>query len=771
MYRRALALDPRRWLAYVNLLELMADSPERWQRRDEILAFLDRAHAALREDPHGRFSVLRGRGRAGAQRGPAGRGPPPPRAAARRRAGPAAAQAGQRHPAGHRGGRTRAGPGRLARGGRCRPRRPPRCAGPRSTCWTGAPPWPSTGQRAHRPAPHRQRRPLPARARAGGAGPPRRGPARAADAAAAAALARRGLAAARHHPGRTRRRAGGRTGRRGPAQGAGPRAVLARPARAAPEAGHQARRQGRAPRPPRQPPPRRGRRPCSTRRSAGSRSDVPADGPDGAGQALADSPGLRRGGRLAVLARRRRCRRRRCRRCGTTARGWPAWPPSCCKIRHDEDVLPAGARPGWIGRWPWARSRRASSGRCCAPARRHRGRAGRSDGLRRIGGGARPAGRGARAAPTLEPALREGDAGGLGAPAAAGRPARRGGAHAGGPLPRGAVGRVADRARPHRRVPGAHRRGARLPPQGAGRRPRSPSARTALDRIARIAARTPPDGAPTLPRRWPSELQAPGAPASRPPSGRWPGRPPRGTLGRGGGAGRAFPARGRRRRSPARRGGPRAVGLRGQADEPAGGAGRPACGPGWWWPGWRLAAGGAAAGAPAARAVGGGRPGPRARPLSRGGAGGGRDPPRRAQAPGERARHAGRARRARATEVARALLRADPHLGGGGDRIRAAAAGRRRRRGVGAPACPRAGVRAAARARWPGPKRCCRMAGPRPTGARAAGARPRCCASSTARPWRRCWRWPPARGWIPRRWPPGCAPLGRGGRRSAGGRR
>ncbi len=58
MYRQAIALDPRRWLAYVNLLELMTDSPERWQRREEIFTFIDRAMLALREDPHGRYSVL-----------------------------------------------------------------------------------------------------------------------------------------------------------------------------------------------------------------------------------------------------------------------------------------------------------------------------------------------------------------------------------------------------------------------------------------------------------------------------------------------------------------------------------------------------------------------------------------------------------------------------------------------------------------------------------------------------------------------------------------
>ena len=56
-YRRALGLDARRWLVYVNLLDLHADSPDRWQRRDEVLALVDRACWPLREDAYGWQSV------------------------------------------------------------------------------------------------------------------------------------------------------------------------------------------------------------------------------------------------------------------------------------------------------------------------------------------------------------------------------------------------------------------------------------------------------------------------------------------------------------------------------------------------------------------------------------------------------------------------------------------------------------------------------------------------------------------------------------------
>jgi tetratricopeptide (TPR) repeat protein len=53
-YRRALALEPRRQLAYANLAELVAQSPERWQRRDEIIALLEKGQTALRDDVPGR---------------------------------------------------------------------------------------------------------------------------------------------------------------------------------------------------------------------------------------------------------------------------------------------------------------------------------------------------------------------------------------------------------------------------------------------------------------------------------------------------------------------------------------------------------------------------------------------------------------------------------------------------------------------------------------------------------------------------------------------
>jgi tetratricopeptide (TPR) repeat protein len=53
-YRRALALDPRGWLAFANLAELVAQSPDRWQRRVEVMALLERGQAAARDDERGR---------------------------------------------------------------------------------------------------------------------------------------------------------------------------------------------------------------------------------------------------------------------------------------------------------------------------------------------------------------------------------------------------------------------------------------------------------------------------------------------------------------------------------------------------------------------------------------------------------------------------------------------------------------------------------------------------------------------------------------------
>jgi tetratricopeptide (TPR) repeat protein/signal transduction histidine kinase len=57
MYRRALTLDPKRWYAYVNLLDLLAESPERWHRRDELLALVERGLQQLSADAHGRQRV------------------------------------------------------------------------------------------------------------------------------------------------------------------------------------------------------------------------------------------------------------------------------------------------------------------------------------------------------------------------------------------------------------------------------------------------------------------------------------------------------------------------------------------------------------------------------------------------------------------------------------------------------------------------------------------------------------------------------------------
>lgn len=57
LYRTALDRDPRRALAYANLAELIGQSPERWQRQDEILGLLKKAVALLRDDAHGRVVV------------------------------------------------------------------------------------------------------------------------------------------------------------------------------------------------------------------------------------------------------------------------------------------------------------------------------------------------------------------------------------------------------------------------------------------------------------------------------------------------------------------------------------------------------------------------------------------------------------------------------------------------------------------------------------------------------------------------------------------
>jgi tetratricopeptide (TPR) repeat protein len=56
--RAAIEKDPRRFYAYVNLADLLADDPSRWERRDAIVAFLDKGLAALKDDRKGRFNLL-----------------------------------------------------------------------------------------------------------------------------------------------------------------------------------------------------------------------------------------------------------------------------------------------------------------------------------------------------------------------------------------------------------------------------------------------------------------------------------------------------------------------------------------------------------------------------------------------------------------------------------------------------------------------------------------------------------------------------------------
>jgi tetratricopeptide (TPR) repeat protein len=58
--RGAIDKDPHRYYAYLNLAELLAEDPARWERRDAIVAFLDKGLEALKEDRKGRFNLLLG---------------------------------------------------------------------------------------------------------------------------------------------------------------------------------------------------------------------------------------------------------------------------------------------------------------------------------------------------------------------------------------------------------------------------------------------------------------------------------------------------------------------------------------------------------------------------------------------------------------------------------------------------------------------------------------------------------------------------------------
>jgi Flp pilus assembly protein TadD len=56
--RAAIEKDPRRFYAYVNLADLLADDPARWDRPGAIVADLEKGLAALKDDRKGRFNVL-----------------------------------------------------------------------------------------------------------------------------------------------------------------------------------------------------------------------------------------------------------------------------------------------------------------------------------------------------------------------------------------------------------------------------------------------------------------------------------------------------------------------------------------------------------------------------------------------------------------------------------------------------------------------------------------------------------------------------------------
>ncbi len=58
--RSAIEKDPHRHYAYVNLADLLAEDPARWERRDAIIAFLDKGLEALKDDRKGRFNLLLG---------------------------------------------------------------------------------------------------------------------------------------------------------------------------------------------------------------------------------------------------------------------------------------------------------------------------------------------------------------------------------------------------------------------------------------------------------------------------------------------------------------------------------------------------------------------------------------------------------------------------------------------------------------------------------------------------------------------------------------
>ncbi|HXU00593.1 MAG TPA: tetratricopeptide repeat protein, partial [Polyangia bacterium] len=60
LLRGAIEKDPHRVYAWVNLAEIYADDPTRWERRDAIIAFLEKGLDALKEDRERRFNLVLG---------------------------------------------------------------------------------------------------------------------------------------------------------------------------------------------------------------------------------------------------------------------------------------------------------------------------------------------------------------------------------------------------------------------------------------------------------------------------------------------------------------------------------------------------------------------------------------------------------------------------------------------------------------------------------------------------------------------------------------
>jgi tetratricopeptide (TPR) repeat protein len=58
--RGAIEREPRRVYAWVNLAEIYAEDPTRWDRREAIVAFLEKGFEALKENRKGRFNLILG---------------------------------------------------------------------------------------------------------------------------------------------------------------------------------------------------------------------------------------------------------------------------------------------------------------------------------------------------------------------------------------------------------------------------------------------------------------------------------------------------------------------------------------------------------------------------------------------------------------------------------------------------------------------------------------------------------------------------------------